>query len=205
MRTSESDPIRVDFLDLPGVPGRIGLTFAPGKRRPGRWARNLHADLDRLVQEFGVTHLVSLIENHELREYSINELYPAAKERGITVERFPIRDVDVPPDLETVATLVARVRQWADQGHTVAIQCIGGLGRTGTIAGCILVDYGLEPRQALATVRRVRRDDRAPETPEQREFVRRFARRHRRSSAARGETGDREHSAQRIVGRPSRP
>ena len=30
LRTSTSDPIRVDFLPFP-LPGRVGLTFAPGK------------------------------------------------------------------------------------------------------------------------------------------------------------------------------
>jgi hypothetical protein len=95
VRTSESDPIRVDCLDLPDMPGRIGLTFAPGKRSPGRWERDLDADLDRLVQHFGVTHLVSLIEDYELDASGIPELYRAAAQRDITVERFPIPDVSV--------------------------------------------------------------------------------------------------------------
>jgi protein-tyrosine phosphatase len=85
--------------------------------------------------------------------------------------------------MEATATLIARIRQWAQAGHTVVIHCIGGLGRTGTIAGCVLVDQGLEPKQVLAILRKVRGDPCIPETSEQREFIRRFAQWHNGKSA----------------------
>ena len=36
-QTSTTDPIRVDFVpaDVTGLPGRIGMTFAPGKKAEG--------------------------------------------------------------------------------------------------------------------------------------------------------------------------
>ena len=51
MATSESHPIRVDWLPLPWR-GRVGLTFAPGKHADSymgfRWTRDLDMDLARL-------------------------------------------------------------------------------------------------------------------------------------------------------------
>ena len=49
IRTSDSDPIRVDFVpqEAHGLPGRLGLTFAPGKCGKGAyaiWDRDLAQD-----------------------------------------------------------------------------------------------------------------------------------------------------------------
>ena len=52
-RTSVTHPIRVDWIAT-GLPGKVGLTFAPGKHSTslysaGTWARDLATDLDDLV------------------------------------------------------------------------------------------------------------------------------------------------------------
>ena len=94
--------------------------------------------------------------------------------RGIAVHRFPIVDVSVPENLKDVRPLVQDIGTWA-QGATVAIHCLGGRGRTGTIAGCFLVEQGFDADTALAMLRTVRGDD-CPRTERQREFVRRYAR-----------------------------
>ncbi|MBP1688921.1 MAG: hypothetical protein H6Q33_5064, partial [Deltaproteobacteria bacterium] len=57
LRTSSSHPIYVDFLPLPALCGRVGLTLAPGKRDGSKWDRSLAQDLDWLVDAFDVTHL----------------------------------------------------------------------------------------------------------------------------------------------------
>lgn len=49
-------------------PGRLGLTFAPGKQAiaqfmGGPWARDLDVDLRRLIEVYGVNRLVLLLEN----------------------------------------------------------------------------------------------------------------------------------------------
>src|SRR5450756_1721960 len=100
MRTSETDPIRVDFLaptDL-DVPGRLGLTIAPGKRDPfGHWERDLTSDLQRLRNHYQVDCLVSLMEAPEYEALGVADLPERAEEQGISVRLFPIRDVDAPP------------------------------------------------------------------------------------------------------------
>ena len=60
LRDSWTDPIRVAFVpeDSGDRPGRLGLTFAPGKRAPaqfmgGTWARDLDVDLQRLIERLG--------------------------------------------------------------------------------------------------------------------------------------------------------
>jgi len=171
LRTSTSDPIRVDFLPL--LSGRVGLTFAPGKCDGVRWERSLRQDLDRLRDNYSVSHLVSLIEDDELAQYQIGNLYDEAECRGMCVHRLPIPDVSVPRDIEGVAALVREIGRWAAAGERVVIHCIGGLGRTGTVAGCFLVEQGRDAAAALKLLREVRAPN-CPETEEQRDFVRRY-------------------------------
>ena len=57
-------------------------------------------------------------------------------------------------------------------GAEVVIHCLGGLGRTGTIAARILVEFGIEADDAIKAVREARPG--AIETVGQAEYVRKF-------------------------------
>jgi hypothetical protein len=64
-KTSESHPIRVDFVprEALGDRGRLGMTFCSGKKASGidgLWERDLDADLMRMREEDNVAVLVSL-------------------------------------------------------------------------------------------------------------------------------------------------
>src|ERR1019366_6302609 len=74
VKTSKSHPLRVDSVVVDGVKGRIGLTFCPGKKQAvsmtGPWDRDLETDL-KVIQSFGAAALVTLMEDHELREVMV--------------------------------------------------------------------------------------------------------------------------------------
>jgi protein-tyrosine phosphatase len=182
IRTSRSHPIRVDFIsgeDLQ-LPGRLGLTLCPGLRDPDldglSWARDLRADLKRLREEYGTRMLVSLMEDHEYRRFGVAELLERDSIEDVEIERFPIRDVDVPEEAEEFERLTSRMIRRLRRGENVVVHCRAGLGRSGTVAACVLVALDEHSAQeAVAAVRRVRK--RALQTPGQVEFVRRFERR----------------------------
>jgi protein-tyrosine phosphatase len=56
----------------------------------------------------------------------------------------------------------------------MVIHCIGGLGRTGVIAGCLLRALDVPPDEALRRLVAAR-GTRCPELDEQRSFVRDFS------------------------------
>ena len=176
VKTSETDPIRVDWLNTPW-PGRVGLTFAPGKKVDSlfgwRWERDLRQDLARFRDTYAATHLVSLIEDHEMDHLGIPDLVLEAEAAGLLMRRLPIRDVTVPLDDQAVRELVSGIVNWASGGANVVIHCRGGLGRAGTIGGCVLVASGLTGEVALQQLRDVRGPN-CPETDEQRRYVMRF-------------------------------
>lgn len=182
--TAELDPpLRIDWLDDDGHPGRVGLTFLPGKRGastryPGRiYRRDLDRDLGTLAAS-GVRHLVLLVEDWELARWGDPEIVERGAAAGIRVDRFPMVDGGTPRDAAEMDEILATIERGRADG-SVAIACMGGVGRTGTVGACELVRRGIEPRAAIAAVRSIRHPE-AVETSAQEQFVLFYARHLRR-------------------------
>ena len=178
--TSETHPIYADFVpeEHTKVPGRLGMTFAPGMKTPGqrgRWERDLEADLRVLREKYGADVLVSVMEEHEYSGYGIPELFERDLMEGMEVLRFAIEDMNVPKEAEAqeyeelIRGIVDRMRE----GKNVIVHCRGGLGRTGTVAACVLVTLGDHSAdEAIDAVRAARKG--TVQTRDQEDFVRRF-------------------------------
>lgn len=177
-RTSESDPIRVDFLpDNAGLgPARLGMTFGPGKRASGiagQWKRNLDTDLARLVDEYRARVLVSLLTPHEYAEFGIADLPTAARKHQLEFLSLPIEDGGIPRSVGEAVVLVEQILERLQSTGTVVVHCRGGLGRTGLIAACCLTTAGHQAEQAIAIVRAAR--PKAIENSSQEAFIAEFA------------------------------
>jgi protein-tyrosine phosphatase len=179
-------PYRLDWIEgqdlADGARGRLGLTFLPGKhggsdRYPGlTYARDLANDLAGL-RATGVRLLLLLVEDHELRRWGDPAIVEAGRRQGITIRRHPLPDGSAPASTEEMRSLIGELRV-ERQDRDVAVACMGGVGRTGTVAACALVEGGMPAAAAIRFVRRVRHPD-AVETADQREFVKRYAHVHR--------------------------
>jgi protein-tyrosine phosphatase len=179
VRTSVSSPLSVSFIESLALPGRLGLTMAPGKKDPSYygspWDRDLDADLERLVSTYRTDLLVTLLEPHEYALLKVPDLLDRARECGMRVRHLPIRDVSVPASEKRgeFAGLVDEIVGELEAGHTVVTHCRGGLGRAGMTAACVLVRSRVGPDEAMATVRNFRDD--AIETLEQERYIHEFA------------------------------
>jgi atypical dual specificity phosphatase len=93
-----------------------------------------------------------------------------------------MREVHLPvPDFTapSPSTLDAAIESFTaanDQGQAVAVHCLGGLGRTGTVVAAWLVTQGLDADAAIDRVRAIRPG--SIETASQEQAVRDFAIRH---------------------------
>jgi len=180
IKTSLTDPIRVDFVDLEklGLDGKLGLTFAPGKFRMNGWTaswdRDLDTDLLRLRDYYGCQVLVSLIEQFEFEVLRILSLRERAGEFGISSIWFPIVDGSIPENPEDFAQTISEISKLMDDGKTVIVHCMGGLGRAGLTSACLLVSKGVDADEAIRAVRAARTG--AIETAGQEQFVRLFQR-----------------------------
>ncbi len=169
-RTSTLNPLRVDWVDLAKVPrlvdageagGALGMTFLPGKQRDGwtgmHW-RDLRADVARLRGEHGVDTFLLLVEDHELENARVPEIADVMAEEGIDFLRYPIQDMHVTEDREALRLTLDDVLARIVAGERVVVACRGGMGRTGTIVGCLLRDGGLDGDAAIALTRTSRKD-----------------------------------------------
>jgi protein-tyrosine phosphatase/nicotinamidase-related amidase len=168
-RLGRVGPLRIAWLDERQTqPGRVGLTLLPGRRD---YDRNLATDIEVLKKE-GVTHVVSLLTEEEMKDYGIPNLIAVYEAAGLKSWHIPIVDQRV-SSREEMAALTEKICLVVRQGGRVAMHCVGGLGRSGMAAACFLKRQGLSTDEAMREVRRVR-SARAIETKLQEDFVREF-------------------------------
>ena len=160
-RTSASDPIRIAAVTPGDDHGRIGITLCPGKTDPqgisGAWARDLKADLDA-IERWGATAVVSLITDEEIDYLGVRTLPEAVRERHMEWWHVPIPDGRPPgPDFEARwAAAGGALRDRLRAGFDVLVHCKGGLGRAGTVAARLLVEFGESADEAMRRVRAAR-------------------------------------------------
>ncbi|MEH6590960.1 MAG: cyclin-dependent kinase inhibitor 3 family protein [Halioglobus sp.] len=178
MRTSQDDPLQIDFVSVPDSTGRIGMTFCPGKKQRGAmtgdWNRDLILDLDA-IQIWGASVIVNLIEDHEMVELEVRDAERHVPV-GIDYIRLPIPDYGVPDRAwhQQWQLQGPQLRDRLRAGESIVLHCKGGLGRTGMVAARILVELGCTPQEAILAVREAREG--AIETAGQETYVRRVGR-----------------------------
>ena len=129
-------------------------------------------------KRFGITHFIDLTEEGELRPY---DQMLASQMQHI---RFPIQDVSVPANIESVKALIGQIHGILNESdrNKVYIHCWGGVGRTGTIVGCLLShQHNYDYNETKGALKKAFSDcpksayRETPETKEQRDFIARYA------------------------------
>jgi hypothetical protein len=135
------------------------------------------------VLNSGIRSFIDLTETHDPLEPYDGLLAEVARDLGVdvTYRRIPIQDMGIPtPDVMT--EILGTIESEIAAGRPVYVHCWGGIGRTGTVAGCWLVEQGHSCDEALARITELRlptpdgwKD--SPQTHEQKSFVRGWRRR----------------------------
>ena len=150
----------------------------PGRIIAGEYPRDFTEATSRsklaAILDVGVRRFIDLTQEDELAPYD-RLLHSEAAILGRTAyyQRYPIPDYDV-PSIPEMRAILAAIHASGD--GAVYLHCWGGVGRTGTVAGCLLVEAGYGPEEAIAILARkwmvVAKRDRHPYTPESREQFR---------------------------------
>jgi hypothetical protein len=107
-------------------------------------------------------------------------IYLDARWRDDPDVAWPFRLIDwedfgLPTDEAALFAAVVDLHVRAQSGELVEIACYGGVGRTGTVLGCLAVSAGVPALEAVTWVRN-NYHAQAVETAEQEQLVARFAR-----------------------------
>jgi atypical dual specificity phosphatase len=116
------------------------------------------------LAERGVSLVVNLHERGHARE--------RLERFGLSELHLPVRDF-TPPTVEQLEQGVDALVSAIDGGTRVAVHCGAGLGRTGTLLACYLVQRGMPPSAAIDEIRKLRPG--SVETQEQVAAVHAFA------------------------------
>lgn len=134
------------------VPGRLLAGEYPGAKTKEEARQKLRSFLDA-----GVGFFLDLTEEDEgLAPYAplLLEL-ASARERTVTYRRLAIPDLGV-PTTERMREIQQAITAALDAGQTVYVHCWSGIGRTGTVIGCYLIEQEVSGAEALAEIRRRR-------------------------------------------------
>jgi Inositol hexakisphosphate len=110
------------------LPGQLLAGEHPG----GSTAAATRVRLRRLL-EAGVSCFLDLTDPEELAPYD------AQLPLGVDYFRKPIPDHGIPLQPGHMAELLDCLREALRSGRVVYLHCRAGIGRTGTVAGCLLV------------------------------------------------------------------
>ena len=119
------------------VPGQLAGTPLPGV------VHDMDLDLMAL-KRMGITLLITLTERDLPQE--------PLRRHGLSNLHLPIYDRE-PPTVAQMQMLLRRMEMLLAQGHVMAVHCLAGIGRTGTVLAAWLVREGLTAPEALRRVR----------------------------------------------------
>ena len=153
------------------IPGRLLAGEYPGSKIESEVLPKL-----RKLLAAGVTFFVDLTEAGVMVPYARILAEEAASLGAQAVHtRMGIRDMGIPTPA-FMTSILSTIDDALEAGHVVYVHCWGGIGRTGTVVGCYLVQHGMTGRQAIEEIERLRQgtpdgDEPSPQTDEQLEMI----------------------------------
>ena len=161
-----------DFIDTTKFQGKIILTSFPGLNNEGVFQDSLFLSQLNIFKNNNCSSITSFTEDDEFdklcnKKYFVEKIY----KQKLKWYHLSIADLSAPNKefkykWETVKVLLKTELM---NGQNIVLHCRGGKGRAGTVAAILLVDFGIEKKEAIDLIRSRRKG--AIETKKQEDFI----------------------------------
>ena len=162
-----------DFVEPKGVEGKIILTCFPGRDGEKKLFNDqLYLDELENFHQLNCSAIVSLVEDVEFekmydKKLFVREIY----NKNLNWFHLPIVDLKAPDHkfVDKWQTAKSLLKNELIDGKNIIIHCMGGKGRSGTIAAILLIEFGNINKEVISIVREKRNG--AIESKEQEDFI----------------------------------
>ncbi len=143
--------------------GRLALAARP---RGGDW---LNDEIEGW-QNAGVSTIFSLLTSDEEQSLGLEDEASVAQAHHLKLISFPVEDRRVPTSPSELSKTLERIEADLQSGKSVVVHCRQGVGRSGLVGACLLINSGMSPQSAIDNITRSR-GVQVPETSEQRDWI----------------------------------
>ena len=162
-----------DYVEPKGVNGKIILNCFPGRNNEEiSFNDQLFLDELKKFHELNCSAIVSLVEDSEFEKMYNKKLFVLQiYNNNLNWFHLPIIDLKAPDHkfLDKWQTTKSILKNDLIDGKNIVIHCMGGKGRSGTIAAILLIEFGDSNKEVINIVRKKRKG--AIETKEQEDFI----------------------------------
>lgn len=148
-------------------PGKLGIAARP---RGGDWL----ADEVANWRGEGIDTVVSLLTPDEESELGLEAEGAQARAQGMNFVSVPVRDRQVPDSESEIDAAVHKLDAALSNRRNILVHCRQGIGRSGLLAACLLINRGKSPDTARLQVSEARGTT-VPETAEQKLWIDQYA------------------------------
>ena len=162
-----------DYVEPEGVSGKIILTCFPGRKdKEISFNDQLFLDELKFFHQLNCNTIVSLVEDSEFEKMYDKKLFVhQIYNNNLNWFHLPIMDLKAPDHkfIDKWQTTKTLLKNELIDGNNIVIHCMGGKGRSGTIAAILLIEFGNNNKDVIEIVRKKRKG--AIETKEQEDFI----------------------------------
>ena len=162
-----------DYIQPKGIKGRVILTCFPGREiEKNSFNENIFLEDLKNFNSQNCSTIVTLVEDTEFeklcdKKFFVRKIYS----NNLKWMHMPISDLKAPDHKFIDKWQVTKVLLKNDltEGKNIVLHCMGGKGRSGTIAAILLIEFSEQNKDAIDIVREKRKG--AIETKEQEDFI----------------------------------
>ena len=167
------DKLTYDFVQPKDIKAKIFLTCFPGRKGTEvTYSESIFLENLNNFNNLDCNTILSLVEDSEFEKLCdkknfVRSIYA----KNLKWTHMPIEDLKAPDRQfnEKWETTKVLLKNDLIEGKNIVIHCMGGKGRSGTIAAVLLIEFGEDNKKAIEIVREKRKG--AIETEEQEKFI----------------------------------